>query len=241
MATPSVIQNLRRAQAQYVRNQRERQQQLTKLRSDIKKTMILVIVGALAVATIADILSIFDVGWVVSWAIPCICAVMVRRVTRINKAGEQLATATAAAQRQLQVLRQRLRPALMATGNVRLAIGGIGGAIAWRARSYVTTFIRDTVITQLIELVPIIDILPVYIGQVVKMIIDQNVAYQKAKKLLPNLERALQQIDQLERFEIEYLARALAVTARVRQHVNQRQRREAPAPSAPLRPAFASP
>lgn len=226
MATPTLVQNLQNAQAQYVRNQRERQKQLASIRHDIKKTAIFVFIAAVIVAALADILSLFDVGWIVSWAIPFICWVMVRRITRINKTGDRIAAADVAAQRQLQILRQRLRPALQATGNAQLLTESRLGNVAWKTRSYISIFVRDTAITQLVELVPFLDWLPFYIGQVVKVFIDQNIEYQKVRKFLPQLERTFSKLERLEKFEIIYIARVLALS--IRANTSGQRRNAAP-------------
>jgi hypothetical protein len=241
----SSFQNLQRMQARYVRNQRERQGQLSSIRHDIKKTAIIILVAAIAVATLADILSVFDVELLVCWAIPMICWFMVRRVVRINKTGERIVATTTVAQRQLQLTRQRLRTALQTTGNAQLLTGSRLENIAWKAGSYVKTFIRDTVITQLVELIPFLNMLPFYIGQVVKVAVDQNIEYQKVRKLLPQLERVFAQLERLERFEIEYAAHMIAAAIQ-KYTLNQPRTRRAPTPqrqseAAPvLKPSFAT-
>jgi hypothetical protein len=175
------------------------------------------VIGAIIVAAIADILSIFDVGWIISWAIPMICWVMVRRIAHINKGGDAIVEANKKAHRQLTILRQRLRPALLASGGAQFLAASTTSELSWKARSYVSTFIRDTAITQIAELVPFLDWLPFYIGQVVKMIVDQNIAYKKVKKLMPNLEHTLQLIDTLEQFELKFQARQLARILQIQQ------------------------
>ena len=95
--------------------------------------------------------------------------------------------------------------------------------------SHVSTFARDTIITQLVELIPIIDVLPLYISQVVKVFVDQNIAYQKVKKLMPHLQYIHQQIDRLEQFEIQYMARQIATVVRAQQIIGARQRQQASA------------
>ncbi len=224
----SGLDALRRAQAQYARNSAARGDLEKKLANNIKKTILIVFVAALFVATLADILSFFDFGWVVSWAIPMIVWFMVRRVTAINKGGDAIVGVHATARRQLTLLQQRLRPALQSSGNIRLLVSTKVEGMAFAGKSYVSTFVRDTIITQLIELIPIIDVLPLYIGQVIKVFVDQNIAYQKVKKLMPHLEHVHQQIDRLEQFEIQYVARQIATVVRAQQLVSTRQRQQMP-------------
>lgn len=198
-----------RAQDSYRINSSKRRRTLAKLRKELKKTFIMVTLSALFIAALADLLSIVDLGWIVSWIIPGIVLFMARRITGINQGADHVIAYRKQAQRQLKVLRNRLRPALVATRNARLAAGQTNEDLGAQAHSYVMTFIRDTAIAQLLELVPVLDILPIYLGQVCKVIIDQNIAYQKAMKLIPKYEQALGSIDQLERFEVAFLAQQL--------------------------------
>lgn len=227
MATPDALTTIKRLQAVAVRNHRDRQKQLAELRRGIKKTMFIIALSALLIATLADILSIFDIGWVVSWAIPPICWVIVRRITQINKNGDAIVKAHTSAQRQLVVLCQRLHVAPSAVN-----------VVSWKAKSYVGTFVRDTAITQLFELIPILDWLPTYIGQVVKVIIDQNRAYKQANILIPALERIFQTIEKLEQLELQYQARQITEFIRAQQLIQHSHRRSIAQQSPTVIPAL---
>jgi hypothetical protein len=206
------------------RNGKARAQEREKLVGNIRKTALVVVIFVLWVAALADLLSFIDFGWLVSWAIPLACALIVRRMNAIGHAAEGLATATAAHQRQEAVLRQRLRPLLAASGNSRMLVAEAVSDISYQFTSYVRAFVRDTIITQLLELIPILDMLPMYLGQVVKVIIDQNIAYQKAMKLVPAYDRAVVMLERLERFELEYLLRRLNALVGVLRAGDARQR-----------------
>jgi len=223
------LEQLRHAQAQYERNSTARTNLEQKLISNIKKTMLVVFIAALCVAAIADILSFFEIelNLLVAWLIPMISWFLVRRVSGINKGGDTIVSAHTAAQRQLTLLQQRLRPAIQASRNTELLVGTKVDALVFAGKSYISTFARDTIITQLVELVPVVNMLPFYIGQVVKMFIDQNLAYQKVRKLMPQLHYAHQQIDRLEQFEIQFMARQIATVVRAQQVIGARQRRQA--------------
>lgn len=161
----------------------------------------------LLIAAFCDLLSIVDAGWVVSWTIPIISWFMVRRINSIMKSSELIAKATNRLAREAALARQRVMQILPPTERGRVAASERVSAVSEQAKSYVRTWIRDSVITQLIELVPVVDILPLYLGQVVKMIINQNIEYQKVKKLMPAYESILARTDALERMEIEQLER----------------------------------
>ena len=225
----SGLDALRRAQTQFERNSTARTEIEKKLANNIKKTILIVFISAVCVAALADILSIIDFGWLVSWTIPMIVWTMARRVTAINAGGDAIVAAHTSAQRQLTLLQQRLRPAMQSSGNTGLLVSTKVGSLVFAGKSYVSTFARDTIITQLIELIPIIDVLPLYIGQVVKVFVDQNISYQKVKKLMPHLQYVHQQIDRLEQFEIQYMARQIATVVRAQQIIGARQRQQASA------------
>lgn len=223
----SGLDALRRAQTQYERNSTARADLEKKLGNNIKKTILVVFISAVSVAAIADILSVFDFGWVVSWAIPMIVWTMVRRVTAINAGGDAIVAAHRSAKRQLTLLQQRLRPAMQSSGNIKLLASSKVDDLVFAGKSYISTWVRDTIITQLVELIPVVDVLPLYIGQVVKVFVDQNISYQKVKKLMPHLQYVHQQIDRLEQFEIQYMARQIATVVRAQQVIGSRQRQQA--------------
>lgn len=220
------LESLRQAQAQFERNSTARADLEKKLANNIKKTLILVFISAVCVAALADILSIFDLGWIVSWTIPMVVWAMVRRVTAINNGGDAIVAAHRSAKRQLTVLQQRLQPVLRSPEGIRALAASKTGDMVFAGKSYAMTFVRDTIITQLIELVPVIDMLPFYIGQVVKVFVDQNIAYQKVKELLPQLQHVHQQINGLEHFEIQHMANQIATVVRAQQVISSRQRRQ---------------
>src|ERR1044071_5540299 len=83
------INQLQRAAADYDRRRREREQRYERLKSQAKKTFLLVVIFALWIAAVADILSITDVGWVVSWIIPIVSWFIVRRISAINSSVQQ--------------------------------------------------------------------------------------------------------------------------------------------------------
>lgn len=173
-------------------------------------------VFAVCAAGVSDILSVADLGWMTSWIIPIVSWFMVRSINRINSRSDNIAAAVDIIQQQAQLMTQRLRPMLAASGNTQLLAQVHVTAVRAKASSYVRTFIRDTIITQLLELIPFVDMLPFYLGQVAKVIIDQNVAYQKAIRLMPQYDQAAQLLTTLERAEIEqYRRQAIQVITRL--------------------------
>lgn len=221
----SGLGGLRSAQANFERNRAARAALEERLIATIKKTALIVFVSALFVAALADILSLVDFGWVVSWLIPMIVWFMVRRVTNINAGGDAIVAAHQAAKRQLTLLQQRLRPSLVSSRNLQLLASTKVEDLKFAGRSYAATFVRDTIVTQLVELIPFVDWLPLYIGQVVKVFVDQNIAYQKVRLLMPRLKHVHQQIERLELFEIQFSARQIATVVRAQQVISAQRRR----------------
>jgi hypothetical protein len=188
------------------RNIARRTQEYAQLRRDLRKTSWIIIGIGFSIAGIADVLSIFDLGWVISWLIPAITWALSRRIHAMGKAEESIRTSADRLHREIVVLRQRLRPLLTAQGNMPLLTSSIPTVSAQGGGSYWTVFIRDTIITQLIELIPVVDMLPLYLGQVAKMVIDQNIAYQKIAKSLDQYKNLFQLANNLEQFEINYFS-----------------------------------
>ncbi len=199
-------QRLQQTAHHYRQRQEEREQTYARLKGQAKKTFILIVIFALLIAAVADILSIVDLGWLISWFLPIVCWFMVRRINGINRSVQQIKNAQWAALGDLRLLRQQLRPALVASGQMQLFLTAESLEIRQAARNYVATFIRDEVITQLIELIPGVDILPLYLAEVVKVIIDQRRAYRRAKEVLVPYRKILDLVTQLEQFDLQYQA-----------------------------------
>jgi hypothetical protein len=192
------------------------------LKRDIRKTFVLVVVGALLCAALADILSIADAGWVISWSIPLFTGMMLTRMNGIRDAEKRITEARTEARREIVIIQQRLRQL-----GVRDTTGiGKPGPLS-SAKSYVGTYIRDTVIAQVVEVIPVLGtILPAYLGQVVKMMIDQNGAYRKALLNFRALEAEHRTVQALQRAILQtlqrrmLLARLRSLAAPVRSIVN---------------------
>jgi hypothetical protein len=205
---------LEKAARLYARRQQEREKTYARLKSQARKTFFLVIALALLVAGIADVLSIIDLGWVVSWLIPIISWFIVRRISAINQSVDHIKSAQQDALKELRIMRQRLRPALLASNQYQLFATAETLEIRQAVGSYARTFFRDTIITQLVELIPGIDVLPMYLGQVVKVINDQRKAYHTAQEVLVPYRQTLDLLLQLEHFEVQGVAQpALAAAA----------------------------
>lgn len=225
-ALTALQQQFLRAKTAYVRSSRARTEQYGRFRKGIRKAGFLIVFGILLIAAIADLLSIFDVGWILAWSIPLIAGFMVKRINRIQETTEHIARANTEISRHVHILQQRLRGSLAASGNAHLAHAR-SETLARRNRSYLGVFLRDTVITQLLELIPIVDILPLYLGQVAKMIINQGAAYRQARLSLIVYEQSSQLADHLEEFEVSLLAAQFELQLR---QVGIGQPRETPAP-----------
>lgn len=222
-----------------VANQRgseRHQKEVQELTRMIKRTFILVGITALAIALVADILSIWDCGWIVSWLIPCFTFFMARRIKRINHGAQRIGEAQQRADREVVILQQRLQPALSTRQRSDLLQRSAVRQAVSVASSYITRYVVTELGTQGLELIPALDWLPMYLGSVVKVMLDQYNAYQKARKLLPPLQKTLVIIEQLEAFEISYLTQQLAAFVQVYQQqlsqITQQQRAQAIQPVA---------
>lgn len=204
---------LTNARARIQRSQQGREQQVARFKKEIRKTGLMILGAALMVAIVADICDAIDLGWVIAWTLPIISWNLIRRISSINKGGDHITQAIEAAQRTLRITQQRLRPALLQSGNGKLLVNDAIGSVAWKGKSYVGRYLRNFVITYILELIPILDWLPMYTGGVVKVIIDQNIAYQKVRALIPELQRVNERIDRLEQFEMNILLLQEEVTA----------------------------
>ena len=236
----ALAERFQKAEAAYIRKSSEREQERVKFKNAIKKTAIIIVIFAVAVAAACDLLSLVDLGWIVSWIIPILSWFMVRRITAMMKTSGLITKAIGRLEREETIVRQRLAQILPARQRAMLGIRTSVGSLVAGAQSYVSTWIRDTVITQLLELIPFVDMLPFYLGQVVKMVINQNVEYQKVKKVMDPYERLLKNVDRLERLEVQFLGTQLArlmqrqyVAAQEAEVPAAQEVQEAPAPQTP--------
>ena len=198
-----------RANASRVQSER-RQQEVAQLVGRIKKTFFLIVGVAFFIAIIADLLSLADLGWLVSWLIPCFTFFIVRRTVRINKGAKQIQEAQQRADRELSLLQQRLRPSLVGSGRSDLMQRAVSVAVKLASSLYAQFFV-ETVGVQTLELIPGLDWLPMYFGDVLKVVVDQYLAYRKARQLIPALERTLATIERLEAFELSEMTAELTV------------------------------
>lgn len=181
----------------------ERAKEFAAIQKAIKRSFIGITGLALYIAIVADILSIFDAGWIISWAIPIVLFFVARRIGTINKGAERAQKAYAATVRELQLINQRL-------GGIpgqqrRPVLAGLAEQLQGKVGPYMTRFILETAGIQGFELIPILDWLPAYTGGVVKVAIDQYNAYKKAQRMLPPLQTAFARLEQLEAEEVAAL------------------------------------
>lgn len=191
--TPAVGQTPQQLQA-IVRTRQShdaRETQYESFGSRIRRSGMLVIVGVLAVAGIADLLSLIDVGWVASWLIPIVSWFIVRRVTGMRTVTSDIAGAQQEATHQIRILRQRLG---MASSDLP--------SLNEQAKSYVVTFVSTQLVAQSLELIPVLDWLPMYLGSVVKILFDQHKAYRTAQAALALHRQTLDALIQLEEAEV---------------------------------------
>lgn len=186
------------------RTRREHGQTEIRLKQGIRKTFILIIACALFCAALADFLSILDLGWLVSWSIPLFTGMMLSRMNSIRKSEQAIIDERTSVRRDITVARQRLQQ----LGVRRTESIGQPGPLS-NAKSYVGTYIRDTIAVQLVELIPLVDILPMYSGQVVKMILNQNSTYRKALTEFRVLEGEHRVLQALQRAEIAAIRRRI--------------------------------
>jgi len=202
---------LDRARQLFQQRQLERNQASARLVGQTKKAFILITVAALSIAALADILSIIDAGWVISWSLPLVTWFIVRRINAMNRSVQNIATAQEPLLREIALIRQRSGSALVGRGrNDLLTLNP--PVITPSLGSYALTFMRDQVISQALECIPIIDWLPMYLGEVVKIIFDQRRAYRRAQAALIPYRQTLELLDRLERFELDEAASEIGIS-----------------------------
>ncbi|MCC6934496.1 MAG: hypothetical protein IT406_02285 [Candidatus Yanofskybacteria bacterium] len=190
------------------RKSEDRTKEFDAIRRSIKRSFIGITGLALYIAISADILSIFDAGWIISWAIPIVLFFVARRIGAINKGAERAQKAYAATLRELQLINQRL--GTIPGQQQRPVLAGLTEQLQGKVGQYMTRFVLETAGIQGFELIPILDWLPAYTGGVVKVAIDQYNAYQKAQRMLPPLQEAFARLEQLETEEVAALEAQLS-------------------------------
>lgn len=205
VGTPTTVQRVQRIAAAYERSRQEREKSYARLSRLARKAALLIVIAAFVVAGLADFLSVFSLGWIVSWSLPIILWLIARRIRGMDRSVDLIKTAQQTAQNEYQILLQRTRLALVETGQIKSYLGvGVMG-IKQKTSSYIVTLARDQIIAQIIELIPALNaILPMYLASVVKIIIDQQRAYRKAKQALIPYRQILDLLASLEQFDIDY-------------------------------------
>jgi FtsH-binding integral membrane protein len=211
-----LAQKLQRAQISYTRTAQAREQQHAKILRGVRKISTPALIGIGVLAGLADALSIIDMGWIISWTIPLASWVVVRRINAMRAMSKDITAATQRLRRDEGLVKQRLASILPASEIVKLHIQEGRELFETAASSYIGTFIRDTLITQFIELIPGVSILPIYLGQVVKLIINHNVEHQKIALIVSPYERSLASVDKLERMEVNRLNELLILALQQR-------------------------
>jgi hypothetical protein len=212
--------------------QKEREQGYVRFQGSIKKAFILIGIAAVFVAVLADILSFFDLGWLVTILVPLLpmlTGLIVRRIRSIERTEEQIVQAQEETVQQIKILRQRLHKPLAATNQMNLFYAIDALEVGQAVQSYIRKFVRDQIISQVLELIPVIDWLPMYTASAVKVLVDQRSAYRRAQRRLLPYREALDILSQLETFDIQvqlaFIGRAQALPPTVR--------RTAPSPQIP--------
>jgi hypothetical protein len=148
------------------------------------------------IAGLSDLLSIVDLGWLLSWMMPIVVSVMLMKQRRIDSAAQQLHGAIrdlSAYQDRLyaQQQRQARHPFLAEQPD---AVHGISfappSAPALSAVSMASWsgFIVESFTVQLIELIPVLDWLPFYTGQVFRRFRAVGIASARARDMLRSFE-----------------------------------------------------
>ncbi len=154
-----------------------RRERLSKIKKNAQTTALTAIVIIFLVAGVCDLLSIIDLGWVLSWLFSILMWMLIKnRIGLMHKSIEEAEKFSEELSRDLRVLAPQA--VLPETTSKKLS-------------SYTKIFIRDTIITQLIELIPVIDILPFYIGQLVKALVDQKKYRLEAQRAVSHCEEIL--------------------------------------------------
>ncbi len=235
----AAARQLTSARQQYVRASRARQESSATFARRISSASLAIVIAIIAIALIADILSIFDLGWLISWALAICTWYIGRRITVIRQISAELTTASTNAYQQTARLIAQLRPIAITAGRAAL-VAPPSKPLLVATRSYLTTYLRDTVVAQLIELIPVIDILPFYLGGAVKILVNQRQAHREAQRALQQYQQLSARLDALELFALEY-RETIFTASRAVPSQQPRARIPRPTPTTAIRvPAFAS-
>lgn len=213
-------------------NALRRQQNLKKLIRTVRRSFVLVILVALMLALTADLLSLADLGWLLDIPIAITTFLLVRRTRKIESGAAAITKAQQAANYQAAILKQRLAPILAASqknGTLRDMLTQRVQAIVLSGEKFLNSYfewILETGFVDIAEIIPAIDWIPFYLGQFLKTVTMQYIAYQDARKLIPPLQESFALIERLEALEIEHLTRRLAniVGAYQQQYLREVQR-----------------
>jgi hypothetical protein len=89
----------------------------------------------------------------------------------------------------------------------------------------------NSLIAQLADSIPLVDLLPIELGNVLRIFWQQQKEFRIARNLLLEYQSLSEKLGRLEQFEIEYTARVIAAALQVYARSQQRStQRRAPAP-----------
>jgi hypothetical protein len=169
--------------------QAQRREKYDKIKRDIRTTSLVVIIVIAVIVGISDLLSIIDLGWITSWLSTLLMWLFLKnRISAIEKATENMGEFAKELSKEL---------AAIAPGT------SLGDSPSVAKASYTHIFLRDTIITQVIELVPGIDILPFYLGQFMKTLIDQQKRRKMAQDIINYCGQLIDSLDAAENAKTE--------------------------------------
>ncbi|OGN28315.1 MAG: hypothetical protein A2941_02150 [Candidatus Yanofskybacteria bacterium RIFCSPLOWO2_01_FULL_49_17] len=160
--------------------QRERRERFERINKGVRTTSLAAVFIVFLIAGVSDLLSLIDLGWITSWLFSLLMWTFIKnRISAIEKSSEEMGEFA-------QELEQDLKTYAL-EANLEI--------VKSKPPSYGRIFIRDTIITQAIELVPVIDVLPFYLGQMVKALRDQQKIRRDAQKMVAYCEQMLDMLE----------------------------------------------
>lgn len=214
-----------RVRQRNVEQQKQRQQQLATFKRRARHTAYVLLGLLLLAAGLADLSSVIKdaveaipvIGWIIGVAASFFTAVCVglptyfarRRIQKMNAETKNIARANDSLEKTLERELARLRPALQTTGQIStlrsLELRQGPKFDAFKARMFL-----NIAIVQLLEAIPIVDLLPMQMAEVFYVIVQQQREFRQARNHILWYQQIDAQLRLLETFEREYLEAQLS-------------------------------
>ena len=178
-----------------------RRKEFSQISAQAKRSALILIIIAVWVAIVVDIISIWDLGFLLSWLHWILLhQFIIKRTAKMTEASKTLVDKTEKTVTEIK----RLHTELHASGKYSGAMPAFLATVALpRISSYMSKFVKEAIAVQIAELIPAVSALPLYIGQLVKALIQQAPIYAQNKMLVKQYDLTLKTLESLEQIKSE--------------------------------------